>query len=869
MTRPDVFSIRRRVFTVAVTLLCCAALALVLFLHDYAERAADQAFDRLLAASALSVAGAVQIDDSDLAVELPFASLAMLSGSERVFYTVRNAGGGLITGYDELDAGLPLARSAVPVFSDRRYHGDQIRIASVGRLVSASQHAGWVTIRMAETRGARDALAEEILHRSALPLLVIVAVSLALLWFGIQHAFAPLNVIEGELRRRTPDDLHPLTGPVPAEVERLVEALNGFMARLKAMMSTLNNLVADAAHQVRTPLASLRAQAEVALEEPDAARLHERVARIHQNATHASQLINQLLMDATISHRLGMRETSTVGVAELINEARRRVPPADVPRLHIAIAPDLRRARVAGDRVALREMLGNLVDNALRYAPGDAVDIQVDEAAHGQIGITVADRGPGIADDEKATVMERFARGRSAQSLSGSGLGLSIVRNVATAHGGTVTLADRPGGGLAVTVSLPWAAATPLARAGGSLLSALVVGLCLSIVAAAWTPGVAEAAEATSAATPTHAGNAIKATSATPAPPAAYAVSRYPAPQGPSGAPGQGQARVLTVAGPTDAPLFAVLAKSFQQLRPDVSFVYREMDARELYDAAAGGRLRDVDVLISSAVDLQIRLANDGYALRHISPYASQLPAWAQWRSEVFGFSFEPVVMVYNPRRFTADTVPRTRRDLLRLLEREPASLTGRVGTYDIATSSVGYLLAEQDELVSSNFWGLANAFGKVRVQLRVNSGAILDEIEAGTLDLAYNVLGSYALSREASGRNIGVVVPQDYVLVLARAALIARQTRNPEIAHAFLDWLLSPSGQAVAASHAGLGAIMEGTPGPWTAQALQGRSQGIVQPIVFGPALMVGLDRQRHGRFVQNWLRLMTDAPGAAMTGR
>lgn len=836
MNTTELFSIRRRVFTVAISLLLCAAVALVLFLHDYAERAADQAFDRLLAASALSIAGSVQIEDSDVTVELPFAALAMLSGSERVFYTVRNASGGLITGYDDLDGKLALARSAIPVFNDLTYHDDAIRVATVGRLVSASQHAGWVTIRIAETRGAREALADEILHRSALSLVVIVLVSLALLWFGVQHAFAPLALIEGELRRRTPDDLDPLAGPVPAEVQRLVEALNGFMARLRAMMGTLNSLVADAAHQVRTPLASLRAQAEVALEERDPQRLHQRVERIHQNATHASQLINQLLMDATITHRLGMRERTMVGVAELINETRRRIGPLEKQRLRISIDAPVRRARVLGDRVALREMLRNLVDNALRYAPAGMVDIEVAEAADGQIELTVSDRGPGIADEEKAAVLERFTRGRSGQALPGSGLGLAIVKTVAIAHGGALTLIDRTGGGLSVRVRLPWAVPTLSGRGRAFLLAGL---LAMGMIAGR---GEARAEDAVTS---------------------KEVVTRFAAPQGGTGG------RTLTVAGPTDTPLFAVLAHQFQRVRPEVAVVYREMGTRELYDAASHGRLESADVLISSAVDLQIRLANDGFAMRYASPYAAQLPSWAVWRSEVFGFTFEPAVIVYNPGRFTDATAPRSRRDLLRLLENDAASLVGRIGTYDIAASSVGYLLAEQDELVSSNFWGLANALGKVRVRLRTTSAAILDEIEQDKLDIGYNVLGSYALAQQAAGRRIGVVIPQDYVLVLARAALIARRTSNPDLARAFLDWLLSPAGQEVAASTAGLGAIVGGTPGQWGARNVQGASQGIVQPIVFGPALLVGLDQQRQGRFIQNWMRLMTDAPAGAATGR
>jgi two-component system sensor histidine kinase TctE len=781
MSIPESASIRRRVFTLGAALLACALIGLVFFLRDYAHRAAEQAFDRLLAASALTIAGSVQIEDDGVTVEPPVSSLAMLSGSERVFYEARTSNGRLITGYADLAPGLPLAQAATPVFAYVTYHDEPVRVATVGRLVSASQHAGWVTVRVAETLGSREELASEILGRGVLPLLVVSLVALGLLWFGVQRAFAPLAVLERDLRTRAPEDLTPLATPVPREVRRLVEALNAFMQRLSIIMDTLNTLVADATHQVRTPLASLRAQAEVALEETDPTRLRERIGRIHLNATHASQLINQLLMDATITHRLGKGPPEPVGVAETINETRRRIGPVEAGRLRIEIAPEVRRARIAGDRVALREMLRNLVDNALRYAPDGTVDIQATPVAGFRVALTVSDRGPGISDDEKEAVQQRFTRGRAGQSQSGSGLGLAIVRSVALAHGGSLWLHDRPGGGLSARVILPLA---------------------------------------------------------------------------------QPSSRTLVIAGPTDTPVVAPLIQGFQSLRPDVSVTYREIGSRDLYEATIDGRLTQVDVLMSSASDLQIRLANDGYAQSYASPYAPKLPSWAVWRNEVYGFTFEPAVIVYNPKRYTEATVPRSRQDLLRLLEREQASLQGRVGTYDIAASSVGYLLAEQDELVSSNFWGLANAMGQVGVRLSPTTAQLLDAIENDEMDLAYNILGSYALSRQASGSKIGVVFPQDYVLVLARSVLISRRAPSPDLARALVDWLLSPAGQQVASSHAALGSIMEDTPGRWTSEAVLARSSGIVQPVVLSPALLVGLDQRRHSRFVQNWVRLVTDTP-------
>ncbi len=822
-------SIRGRLFALGCALLGSASLGVAVFLHGDAARAADRAFDRLLAASALTIAGSVRIDDDGIVAEPPHAALAMLPDINRVFYTARGPDGTPITGYDDLATTLPPARSARPRFDDIEYRDEPVRIATIGRLVTAGPHAGWVTLRVAETRDARNALAAELWRRAISPLLIIVPLAFALLWFGLRRAFAPLAAMEQALSLRAPDDLRPLNLPAPREVTRLAQALNGVMPRLDNAMRNINTLVADAAHQVRTPLASLRAQAEVAMEETDPRRLQERVTRIHQNATIASQLVSQLLMDATIAHRLGMRGTASVGIAETVNETRKHIGPLESARLRIYIAPEVRRARVTGDRVALREMLRNLVDNALRYAPQGPIEIRVTPVSALRVAITVNDEGPGIPEDELELVQERFQRGSRGADQPGSGLGLAIVRTVALAHGGTLWLQNRPNGGLAAKVVLPRIKPSypkALALLGASMLTGL---LALS------APAPARAEDCIAEPTATH----------------------YP-----TVTPGD---PLLTIAGATDTAAMSGLIQSFQKAHPGVAVTYMEMDSRTLYEAAAAGRLPEADVLMSPATDLQVRLANDGYALRYDTPRTMGVPEWATWRNEVFGFTLEPVVMVYNPRRYTELTAPQSHQALLRLLESGGAALHGRVGTYDLTRSSVGYLLAEQDEQVSSDFWGLAHALGRAGVRRTACGSDILDAIERDELDLGYNVLGSHALARQAAGGRIGVVFPHDYELVLTRSVLIARQTRHPALARALVDWLLSPAGQAAAAAQAGLGALIVGTPGPWTADAVWSRTPGIIQPVAMGPGLLAGLDRQRQARFIRNWNRLVGATPPPA----
>ncbi|MFN4209553.1 MAG: extracellular solute-binding protein [Devosia sp.] len=815
------FSIQRRIVTLALALLLTAAVVLIVFIRDYAERASDRAFDRLLAASALTIAGAVQVEDDTVIVELPFASFGMFSGQDRVFYAVEDPSGRAVTGYEDLSADLPEMNSAGPVFIDTSYRGELVRVASVGRLTSSGSDTDWVTIHVAETQNEREALSAEILGNAIVPVVALTLLGVALVWFGIGRMFAPLYQLERELRARAPDDLSPLDVPVPVEVSHLVSALNAFMARLGSAMDRVTGLVAEAAHEVRTPLASLRAQAEVAMDEQDPEALRRRVGRIHQGAIQASQLVSQLLMEATISHRLENQETDTTAFGAVVEDVRQRLDPDQARRLVVDLAEAVAAAPIRGDRVALREMVRNVVDNALVYSDG-LVEIG-GHVGEGMMTMSVSDRGPGIADAEKPLVLERFKRGAASGSKVGSGLGLSIVKRVAEAHRGALRLADRPDGGLVVEIDLPLVGRTrqveQLRKALGSL-SAVV--LCLLLMA----PQDARAASST-----------------------------YPAPDGSTGT-------VLTIVGTTDTPLFADFVTGFQAVRPDVTVEYDEQDSLPMYENFLSGAMAPPDLLISSAADLQIKLANDGHAMAYDSPWLGGLPDWAHWRNEVFGFTFEPAVIIYNPDRITAAEVPRTHLTLAEMLETQSERFRGAIATYDIAESGVGYLLASQDQLISSNFWRLAAAFGRVDARFSGSSPAILNGVADGSLALGYNVLGSYAFARKAAGANIEIVVPDDYVLVLTRAMLIPREAPYPDLARAFVDFALSPVGQAIAAGPTALGSVVTGAKGDWTSEAIAARGRGVIQPIPLGPALLVSLDQQRRKRFLDSWGEIASPKP-------
>lgn len=455
------WSLKRRLLGGLSAALALLALGLFFVTAGYARYAADAAHDRLLLASALSMADAVRLEEGGrVTIDLPHAALAILGTNryDRVFYRVAAPDGTLVTGYPDLGTSLPPARSDEPAFADIRHLGAAARAAVLGRFL-AGAGGGWVTIIVAQTRTERAMLAREILLNAFTPVLLLVVIATALIWYGVHQALRPLGELERLIRAREPTDLSPIEAPTPAEVRQLLAALNDLMGRLRTSLRHMQSFVADAAHQIRTPLASLRAQAELAAEEEDPALLRAQAQKVRRNAAVASQLTNQLLSHAMVTWRHELPRRERVDLAALARRAARHAEAGADGTVAVRVDEgDLAApALVAGDPVTLGEAVANLVDNAIKYA-GDAgpIDVRLARPPGGPtVRLEVADRGPGIPDADKPRVLERFGRGRTAGDVVGSGLGLAIVREVAEAHGATLALLDRPGGGLLVRLDFP------------------------------------------------------------------------------------------------------------------------------------------------------------------------------------------------------------------------------------------------------------------------------------------------------------------------------------------------------------------------------------------------------------------------------
>jgi len=330
----------------------------------------------------------------------------------------------------------------------------------------------------------------------------------------------------------------------------------------------------------------------------------------------------------------------------------------------------------------------------------------------------------------------------------------------------------------------------------------------------------------------------------------------YPARSAPQG--------TLTLYSTLDTTVFEPIVVDFQRLHPGIGVRYENLDAMPQYERfvrEADAGTGNADVLISTAMDLQAKLVNDGYAAKHVSLSAKALPSWARWRDEAFGFTFEPAVMVFNRAAMKGRRVPQTRAELIDEIRRDPEFWRGRIGTYDISRSSVGYLLASQDVRHSSEFGALVEAFGDIGLQVEEHSATLLERIGSGELVAGYNLLGSYARAMPGSGEKLLLVYPRDHTLVVARTAIVARNAPNPELAHVFLDYLLSDRGQRVMATQTGLPPIRKELDGIYERLGVDESQVGVLRPIALGPGLLVYLDRQKRKQMLDSW-RAILDRP-------
>jgi two-component system sensor histidine kinase TctE len=414
-----------------------------------AQSIAGKPFDRALEYNVQALAQLVTAQGGRPIFNLPQPAREILRAddADQVYYQVRAASGELLSGERDVPIPPPDER---PVAGEVRLRDDEMRGLEVRvaytwvSLDIGGTRPALVQVQVAETREKRSVLAAEIIKGVMLPQFVILPLAVLLVWLALVRGIKPLSQLEERIRARKPDDLSPLDDrAVPLEVAPLVSSVNDLLTRLKDSVSTQKRFLADAAHQLKTPLAGLRMQADLAQREADAEELKQSLKQIGRASIRAAHTVNQLLALARAEGSGRPAAVQTCNLVELAMETVRDFLPRAMEKSidlgYDGAQPDTPGVTLEGNRTLLKEAISNLVDNALAYTPSSptqpgVITARVLADPFGQVLVLqVEDTGPGIPESERELVFEPFYRALGT-NVDGSGLGLSIVREIARQH---------------------------------------------------------------------------------------------------------------------------------------------------------------------------------------------------------------------------------------------------------------------------------------------------------------------------------------------------------------------------------------------------------------------------------------------------
>jgi len=447
-------SLRAQLFAwVVLTLIGAICINLYLSFRS-ADATANLVTDHTLLASARVIAEAVRVDASGtVQIDIPPAALEMFDTGygDRVFYKVVTAWGNLVAGFPD----LPRPERDL-TGEDRTFRTDGIRVLMLSHPVVGLDQDSTISVAVAVTHNSQYAMRRRLWLSDFTKQLALVLLAGLVTIIGLQRGLAPVLRLRDAVRERGRQRLDPLDPRmVQNELRPLVHALNDHMERVQNQMAAQRRFVSNAAHQLRTPLALISTQASFAARETDNSRRDEALTALRSSTRQVTRLASQLLTLSRAEPGSRRPRNDTIDLAEtarrvletLAEEALRR-------NIDLGLETDDTPVRIEGDGTMLREMLVNLVDNALRYTQaGGRVTVGVGREGDTAM-LWVEDNGPGIPEEERAQVFERFYRIMGTEP-EGSGLGLAIVREVVDGAGGSVTLGDAAGGGLLVSVKLP------------------------------------------------------------------------------------------------------------------------------------------------------------------------------------------------------------------------------------------------------------------------------------------------------------------------------------------------------------------------------------------------------------------------------
>ncbi|WP_265500767.1 sensor histidine kinase [Paracoccus beibuensis] len=451
-------SLRRRLvwqFLVLAALLVVGLFVTVGWIADRASRASQ---DAVLGAAVTAIAEGIRSVDEGLELDLPYATFSMLGamGEERIFY-VLTVGGRMLTGYEDLPQPARQPDGLQPVFWNADYRGADLRLAAVTRQMLVDNRSEEVVVSLGQTRLGQAAIARDTARSAAWAALAFLVLTLPVALLAAQAVLSPIRSLADVVGRRGPRDLRPVRHHTPKELAPLLRALNGLIARLRASLELAETFIFEAAHRIRTPLSLVRTEAELALSETTDPATRTRLRRMVRAIGESSRSANQILDHAMVLYRTDQFAAASLDLAALARAVIRAVRPlADMRDIRMVESGTDIPCPIEGDERMLEIALRNILDNAVKYAaPDGLIEIELTRSGD-EVVLAVLDDGRGLTDDPVA-LAGRFRRGGNVGDTGGSGLGLTIVTEVASAHRGRFKLFNRPTGGTCALLHLPLA----------------------------------------------------------------------------------------------------------------------------------------------------------------------------------------------------------------------------------------------------------------------------------------------------------------------------------------------------------------------------------------------------------------------------
>ncbi|MDZ4140512.1 MAG: sensor histidine kinase N-terminal domain-containing protein [Methylotenera sp.] len=438
-------SIRQKLLNWLLILLIPSLLLGATSAYFLANYFANLAYDRALFRTALALADEIEVKNGAIAIDLPESTINYLeydTNDEYRYYQIQDQNHRIVLGDDGLTLPKVMPKAGEPAFYDAKFEDKTLRIAVLNLPVSGLTEKGNATILIGETTTKRDKMADEIIAIMLIPQIVLILLVMFLVNVGIQRGLISLEKLRDMISKRLPTDTHPLAEhDAPQELQPLLHAMNELLVKEKAAVDERRHFLANAAHQLKTPLAGLKIQAEAALRESDIANIQHALKQISVGSDNLGRLANQLLSLARAEPEGSQTQPfERVDLIKLIHEVTSDwVPKALAKNIDLGVSCQLAQLNISGNVVLLQELLSNLIDNAIRYNQA-GTKVTVSLAMENQAAVlSVQDNGTGIALNEQQKVFERFYRVLG-NAESGCGLGLAIVREIAQQHHAQVEL---------------------------------------------------------------------------------------------------------------------------------------------------------------------------------------------------------------------------------------------------------------------------------------------------------------------------------------------------------------------------------------------------------------------------------------------